>query len=184
MLSVIEFKKDLCKILKNPQHAYLRERQMHTAIRKLKKAITLERLANRGWCAVKLEFSKAFDRVDRSPLVKILKGLNLDEFSIRTIETLYLDSKTVIEIKIFFNQPASKVIAMWDKVALFSHFCHSLCRTPSSINWIYIGNWRFQVNVPQTSFISSRHNLPDQTPMYWQIFLLNRYILQTNSNDD
>ena len=70
---------------------------MQTAIRKLKKAITLERLAKRGSCTVKLGFSKAFDRVDRSILIKILKGLNLAEFSIRAIETLYLDSKAVIE---------------------------------------------------------------------------------------
>ena len=31
-------KKDLCKVVKNHQHAYLSERQMHTAIRKLKKS--------------------------------------------------------------------------------------------------------------------------------------------------
>ena len=76
---------------------------MHTAIRKLKKAITPERLATRGSCAVKLDFSKAFDRVDRSLLIKILKGLNLDEFSVRAIETLYLDSKAVIEINGFLS---------------------------------------------------------------------------------
>ena len=85
---------------------------MHTAIRKLKKAITPERLANRGSCAVKLDFSKAFDRVDRSLLIKILKWLNLDEFSVRAIETLYLDSKAVVEINVFFYQPASKFIAV------------------------------------------------------------------------
>ena len=33
--------------------------------------------------------------------MKILKGLNLDEFSVRDIETLYLDSKAVIEINDF-----------------------------------------------------------------------------------
>ena len=93
-------KKDLCKNVKNHQHAYLPGRQMHTAIRKLKKAINPERLATRGSCAVKLDFSKAFDRVDRSLLIKFLKGLNLDEFSVRAIETLYLDSKAVIEIAV------------------------------------------------------------------------------------
>ena len=76
---------------------------MHTAIRKLKKAITPERLATRGSCAVKLDFSKAFDRVDRSLLIKILKGLNLDELSVRAIETLYLDSKAVTEINGFLS---------------------------------------------------------------------------------
>ena len=91
-------KKDLCKIVKNHQHAYLPGRQMLTAIRKLKKAITPERLANRGSCAVKLDFSKAFERVDRSLFIKILKWLNLDEFFVRAIETLCLDSKAVIEI--------------------------------------------------------------------------------------
>ena len=60
-------------------------------------------MANRGSCAVKLDFSKAFDRVDRSLLIKILKPLNLDEFSARAIETLYLNSKTVIEINYFLS---------------------------------------------------------------------------------
>ena len=69
----------------------------------MKKAITPERLANQGSCAVKLDFSKAFDRVDRSLLIKILKGLNLDEFSARAIETLYLNSKAVIEINYFLS---------------------------------------------------------------------------------
>ena len=78
---------------------------MQAAIRKLKKAITLEQLANRGSCTAKLGFSKAFDGVDRSILIKILKGLNLDEVSVRAIETLYLDSKAVFEINGFL--PAS-----------------------------------------------------------------------------
>ena len=76
---------------------------MHTAIRKFKKAITTERLANRGSCAVKLDFSKAFDRVDRSTLIKFLKSLNLNEFSVEVIETLYLNSKAVIEINDFLS---------------------------------------------------------------------------------
>ena len=96
-------KEDLCTVIKNHQHAYLPGRKMHTAIRKLKTAITPERLANRGSCAVKLDFSKALDRVDRSLLIKTLKGLNLDEFSVRAIETLYLDSKAVIEINGFLS---------------------------------------------------------------------------------
>ena len=68
---------------------------MHSAKRKLRKTINPERLANRGLCAVKLDFSKAFYRVDRSLLIKILKGLNLDEFSVRAIETLYLQLKSI-----------------------------------------------------------------------------------------
>ena len=70
---------------------------------KVEELITPERLANRGSCAVKLDFSKAFDRVYRSLLIKILKVLNLDEFSVRAIETLYLDSKAVIEINGFLS---------------------------------------------------------------------------------
>ena len=77
----------------------------------MRKAITPERLANRGSRAVYLGFSKAFDKVDRSFLIKILKGFNLDEFSVRAIETSCLDSKAVIEI-IGFYQPASKFIAV------------------------------------------------------------------------
>ena len=69
----------------------------------MKRANTPERLATRGSCAVKLDLSKAFDRVDRSLLIKILKGLNLDEFSVRAIETLYLDSKAVIEMNGFLS---------------------------------------------------------------------------------
>ena len=68
-----------------------------------KKTITPEQLANRGSCIVKLVFSKAFDRVDRSLPMKILKGLDHDEFSFRAIETFYLDSKAVIEINGFLT---------------------------------------------------------------------------------
>ena len=60
-------------------------------------------MTNRGSCALKLDFSKAFDRVDKSLLIKILRGLNLDEFSVRAIETLYLDPKAVIEINGFLS---------------------------------------------------------------------------------
>ena len=88
-------KKELCKVVKNHQHAYLPGRQLHTTILKSKKEITPERLANPGSCAVKLDFSKAFDIVDRSILIKILKWLKLDEFSVRAIKTLYVDSKAV-----------------------------------------------------------------------------------------
>ena len=41
-----------------------------------KKANTPERLTNRGSCAVKLDFSEVFDSVDRSRLIKPLKGLS------------------------------------------------------------------------------------------------------------
>ena len=61
--------------------------------------------------AVKLNFSKAFDRVVTRLLIKILRGLNLDEFSVRAIETLDLDSKAAIKL-VFFSQPASKFIAV------------------------------------------------------------------------
>ena len=123
-------KKGLCNILKNHQHAYLPGRQLHTAIRKLKKAITPERLANRGSCAVKLDFSKAFDRVDRSFLIKILKGLNIDEFSVRAIETLHLDSKAVTETSGFL----SASFKIHRGVPSFRIFIHSFYRTPSSSN--------------------------------------------------
>ena len=78
-------------------------KNLHTAIGELKKAIKPEWLANRGSCAVQLDFSKAFDRVDRSFLIKFLEELNLDEFSARAIETLYLNSKAVIEINDFLS---------------------------------------------------------------------------------
>ena len=125
-------KKDLCKVVKNHQHIYLPGRQLHTAIRKLKKAVTPERLANRGSCAVNLEFFKAFDRADRSLLIKILKGLNLDEFSDRANETLYLDSKAVIEINCFLS--ASFKIHPSAFLPSFRIFIHKFYRSPSSSN--------------------------------------------------
>ena len=67
----------------------------------MQKTITPERLANRGSCAVKLDFSKAFDRVDRSIPIKLLKELNFHDFSVRAIEILYLDSNAVIETNRF-----------------------------------------------------------------------------------
>ena len=76
---------------------------MHTAKRKLKKAITPKRLANRGSCAVKLDFSEVFERVVRSLLIKIAKGLSFDDFSVRAFDTLYLDLKAVAEIDGFLS---------------------------------------------------------------------------------
>ena len=65
----IRSKKRTLQSKKNPQHAYMPSRQKHTAKGKLKKVITPERLAYRGSCAVNLDFSKTFDRVDRSLLI-------------------------------------------------------------------------------------------------------------------
>ena len=58
--------------------------------------------ANRGSCAVKLDFSEAIDRIDRS-LHQNFERFNHDEFSVRAIETLYSDSKAVIEIHGFLS---------------------------------------------------------------------------------
>ena len=108
---------------------------MHTATQKLKKAITPERMANRSSCSVKLDFSKAFDRVDRSLLIKILKGLNLDEFSVRAIETLYLDSKAVIEINDFLSARFKIYRGVRQGSALSAFFFIVFIeRTPSSSN--------------------------------------------------
>ena len=70
---------------------------------KLKKAIIPEQFANRVSCAVKGEFSKPFDRADRSIFIKNLKGLNLDEFSIGAIESFYIESKAVFEMNGFIS---------------------------------------------------------------------------------
>ena len=51
----------------------------------------IKQLAKRRSFAVKLDFSKAFNKADRSLLINILKGLNLDGFSARAIETWYLE---------------------------------------------------------------------------------------------
>ena len=136
---------------------------MHTAIRKLKKAITPERLANRDSSAVKLDFSKAFDRIQRSLLIKILKELNLDEFSVKTS---YLDSKTVIEINGFLSA-SFKIHRGVRQGCLFSAFLfiafiEPLLQAIESTEAIE----GFGLFCPQTSFICRRHNLPYQSPMY------------------
>ena len=55
--------KNLCKKDKK-QYACTFEKQTQTATRKLKRLVTLERLANRGSCALKTDSYKAIDRVD------------------------------------------------------------------------------------------------------------------------
>ena len=106
---------------------------MHTAIRKLQKATTPERLANRVSCAVKLDFSKAFDRFHRSFPIKLFKELNFHDFSVRAIEILYLDSKAVIETNRFFYQPGSKFIRE-TRLPCFCIFIHDFYRVLTSSN--------------------------------------------------
>ena len=90
---------------------------MHTAIEKM----IPERLANRCSYAIKLDFSKGFNKVDRSRLIKILKGLNLDDFSVRAFEPLYLDSKAVNEI-IGFLSTSFKILRIVRQECALSAF--------------------------------------------------------------
>ena len=113
-----------------------------------------------------MDFSKAFERVDRSLLIKIFKGLNLEEFSVRAIEKLFLDSKTVMGITCFFFSRLQKSARCETKLPSFRIFIHSFYRIPSSSNLHAL-----DVSVKPS-------NLYQRGPSYWK---LNDEVLENNA---
>ena len=73
----------LDKIINPFQFAYLPNRSIHSALHSIRKRINL---LNRSRCVVNIDFSNAYDKIDREYLYDLLKGLNLDEITLKGIQ--------------------------------------------------------------------------------------------------
>ena len=89
------FKQVLALIIESDQYAYLPGRNIHVAINDLKSRV--DSLMDEE-CVISVDFSKAFDRVDRVYLFHILRKMNFPENIVRTLERLY--SKTQAHISV------------------------------------------------------------------------------------
>ena len=72
----------LNKIINTFQFAYLPNRSIHSALHSILKRINL---LNPSRCVLNIDFSKAYDKIDREYLSDILKGLNLDDITLKAI---------------------------------------------------------------------------------------------------
>ena len=89
-------------VIGNHQYAHFTDRNIHTALTKIGQYSTSFK-NKEALCAV--DFSKAFDCVDRGFLMAILKDLPLPETTINLIEALYQKTISIIDINSEFSQP-------------------------------------------------------------------------------
>ena len=92
----------LDKIINFFQFAYLPNRSIHSALHSIRKRINL---LNRSRCVVNIDFSKAYDKIDREYLYDLLKGLNLDEITLKGIQVMYKANIALIEINGHLSSP-------------------------------------------------------------------------------
>ena len=96
-------KNALNKII-NPHQFYLPQRNIHSAIHIIKKKV---KKLNRSRRLVSIDFSKAFDKIDRNYLYELLTAFNFDEMTIRAIKVMYNSNVALIEINGHLSTPLS-----------------------------------------------------------------------------
>ena len=94
-------KKALESVIQPDQFAYLPKRDIHTAIMDMQ--LRLEQLPN-TWCLVSVDFTKAFDRVDRKYLFQILRILGVPENLVFMIEHLYANTTACVNVNGFLSK--------------------------------------------------------------------------------
>ena len=93
--------KNLEEVIGQHQHAYLNKRQINTALMKVHKA---HKQMNNSKCIVNLDFSKAFDKVDRNYIFALLDRVGVDNITKSAIRTIYKQTKAIIEINGYLSQ--------------------------------------------------------------------------------
>ena len=88
-------KEPLNELIGTHQSAYLPNRNIHAALTKLRKA-SYELDSNN--CLVAIDFSKAFDSIDRSYLFKMIDKLKVSNITKTLIKALYHETLSIIEI--------------------------------------------------------------------------------------
>ena len=90
-------------IIGKDQFAYLNDRKIHNAIFTIKESL---RRNNKNWCTVGIDFSKAFDRVDRKYLMHLLWKINLPE----NVQTLIRNMYTKTSMNLLINGHLTETI--------------------------------------------------------------------------
>ena len=93
--------KNLEAVIGQHQQAYLNKRQINTALMKIRKA---HKQMNNNKCIVNLDFSKAFEKVDRDYIFALLDRIGVDNFTKSAIRTIYKQTKAIIEINGYLSQ--------------------------------------------------------------------------------
>ena len=96
------FSQRLDEIIDKSQHAYLKGRQIHVALKKINKGVEL---LNKSRCLVALDFSKAFDKVDRKYMFSLVDKIGMDSFSVAAVKTLYNETVSVLEVNGVLSHP-------------------------------------------------------------------------------
>ena len=89
-------------IIKKEQYAYLSNRNIHTAINFTK--MVVDQLMD-DTSVVALDFSKAFDRVDRNYMFELLTRIECPANMITAIKTIYSNTSAFVEVNGFLSPP-------------------------------------------------------------------------------
>ena len=90
------FKDAIKQVVLTDQYAYLGHLSMHVAINDTQLRLADDDL---DMCIASLDFSKAFDRVDRKYLFQLLRKMNLPPYLVDALENLY--NKTTASINVY-----------------------------------------------------------------------------------
>ncbi len=88
-------KKGLQKVIGEEQIAYLEKRQIHQAINLTR--LACERFKNES-CVIALDFSKAFDTVDKNYLYNLLQVIGTPANIVKCIKAIYEKTTAVVEV--------------------------------------------------------------------------------------
>lgn len=92
----------LDKLIRKHQLAYLPKRSIHTAI--IRARLAKEKLGKSN-CIVAMDFSKAFDRMDREYILELLTAIGCPDIIKSLIAIIYSDTKAFIEIGGYLSRP-------------------------------------------------------------------------------
>ena len=89
-------------VIMKHQFAYLRGRQINTPLRLLNRL--MKRKLRYNDCIVNLDFSKAFDRIDRSFFLELLMKIGLDSFTLKAISCMYRRTSSFVEVNGYLSR--------------------------------------------------------------------------------
>lgn len=92
----------LNKIIGTHQSAYLPNRSMHTSILKIRKAVNE---IKKDESIVAIDFSKAFDKLNRNFMFNILDRLQISENTLKLIKIMYSETYSFLDIDGFLSTP-------------------------------------------------------------------------------